>query len=280
MTVTDHAGSPSTRYSAVTRDVHRALRWRTNVNCLHAAQEAFVPIVRDEFPQAGLAMPIAFTEAQGGYMPVAVMSLAPGTNAFVGPQGNWLARYTPLLIRTFPFRLLKVEGREDFALAVDNAAVTRPDVDPSAQPFYDEGDKLTPEVQRHVDVLLEFERSRKITDLAMAALVAEDVIRPMTITRKTEGGIDQRVTGLFRVDEAALTALKPEAFLRLRDALALPLAYAHLFSLGQVRIFEDLARLKERLRHAAEGSATISPSQPPASSPAFGMVDDQTLRFD
>ena len=86
------------------------------------------------------------------------------------------------------------------------------------------------------------ERSRRGTDLAVAALAQAGVIRPWQIKLKTDQG-EQAISGLHRIDEAALTALPDDVFLKLRKASALPLAYAQMLSAGQLGIFEHLARL-------------------------------------
>jgi hypothetical protein len=90
------------------------------------------------------------------------------------------------------------------------------------------------------------ERSRKTTDLAVSALVEAGVIGPWKITVKIGHG-EQAISGLYRIDEAALSALPDEAFLKLCTASALPIAYAQLLSAGQLGIFEHLASVQARL---------------------------------
>ncbi len=93
----------------------------------------------------------------------------------------------------------------------------------------------------------ELERSRRTTDVAVAALAEAAVIQPWPIKPKAEQG-DRAITGLYRIDEAALNALADDVFLKLRKASALPIAYAQMLSMGQLGIFEHLARLQAQLR--------------------------------
>ena len=58
-----------------------------------------------EFSQAIATYPIGFIEGSpGSYMPVAVMALSKGGNLFVGPGGQWLGGYIPVLLRRTRFR--------------------------------------------------------------------------------------------------------------------------------------------------------------------------------
>ena len=81
----------------------------------------------------------------------------------------------------------------------------------------------------------------------MAALAKAGVIQPWPIKLKAEQG-ERTVAGLHRIDEVALNALADDAFLKLRKASALPIAYAQMLSTGQLGIFEHLARVQAQLR--------------------------------
>ena len=99
-----------------------------------------------------------------------------------------------------------------------------------------------------LDFLSEVERSRKATDAAVSALAEAGVIRPWQIKLKAEQA-ERAIAGLYRVDEAALNALADDVFQKLRKTSgALPIAYAQMLSMGQLGIFEHLARLQAQLR--------------------------------
>lgn len=61
--------------------------------------------------------------------------------------------------------------------------------------------------------------------------------------RKTDQG-ERKLEGLFRVNEAALNALDNEAFLSVRKSGALPVAYAQLLSMQQLRVLGELAQAR------------------------------------
>ena len=117
------------------------------------------------------------------------------------------------------------------------------------------------------------ERSRRATDLAVSALAEAGVIRPWQIKLKTEQG-EQAISGLHHIDEAALSALADDVFLKLRKASALPLAYAQMLSVGQLGIFEHLARLQNQ--PASPPVATL----PETIDSLFEMPADDVIRFE
>ena len=54
---------------------------------------------------AALDLPLAFAPAQNGISLTAVLSLEKETNAHIGPQGDWMGGYKPLMVRFHPFFL-------------------------------------------------------------------------------------------------------------------------------------------------------------------------------
>ncbi|MCQ4322411.1 SapC family protein [Pseudomonas stutzeri] len=67
------------------------------------------------------------------------------------------------------------------------------------------------------------------------------VIAPWPDTIQQAAGI--RIEGLHMIDERALAQLDDTAFLALRNAQALPIAYAVNFSIQQTHLLARLARL-------------------------------------
>jgi hypothetical protein len=76
------------RFVPVTKECHFQKKWPRPVGYEFAAVRSCVPIVAAELAMAALAMPLAFSENNGPYVLVAVMSTATNCNAFVGPGGR------------------------------------------------------------------------------------------------------------------------------------------------------------------------------------------------
>jgi hypothetical protein len=236
---------PPAQFTPISHEQHSSKAWRRPTGYSFAEAEASVPIVGSELANAAPAMPLAFMEQEGRFLLVAVLSLMPGRNLFVAPDGRWLGAYVPAMFRTYPFRLLRKQNSEEWVFCILDDAKALVDAGEKGEPFFDSEGNLTPITKSGFEVLADCERSRGRTDAAVSALAEAGVIHPWGI-RVKDGDKEQNVSGLFCVDEAAMNALSDDAFLRLRKASALPIAYAQLMSMGQLSMLERLAKLERR----------------------------------
>jgi hypothetical protein len=264
-----------TKLVALDSVAHAGKAWRRPENYAFAAQGAVVAITALEFSQVGMAMPIAFIAQGDRYESVAVMSLLPGRNMFVGPSGQWLGGYVPASLRTFPFRSVPIQGREDSALCVVEDSGLMVDADGTAEPLFNADGRLAASVEPVWKLLVEVDASRRKTALAIAALEEAGLICPWNINVKVDG-VDNAVNGLFRIDEAALNGLDDDAFLKLRRVGALPLAYIQLLSMAQLRVFAQLDRVQQQLApKQAKPQALVQ-----SLDEVFAMPSDGMIRFD
>jgi hypothetical protein len=244
---------------SVDRERHVGKGWR-RPGYTFAAANAVAPLVGSEFANAALAMPIGFIEQSGRYMPVAVMALAQGSNLLIGPNGQWIGKYVPAILRCYPFYLSRSEGKDEAILCVDedSGLVVDEDGAENVEKFFEIDGKLSPTVNAVVEVLRQVEHDRTLTDLAVAALAEANVIKPWNLTVPVG---DQRVTvsGLHRVDEAALNTLDDAAFLKLRKASALVIAYGQLISMGQTSMLAQLATIRQRMAQGAQEQPQEAP---------------------
>jgi len=201
-----------------------------------------------------------------------VLSLVPGRNIFVGSDGRWLGNYVPAWFRVYPFRFLPQKGGGEAVLSVDEGSRLVVDADSSGETFFDADGKLSPALKPIVELLRQVQRSQQATDLAVSALAQAGVIKPWQIKIKSEQG-EQAVSGLDHVDEAALGALPDAAFLKLRAASALPIAYAQMLSEGQLSVLGQLARL----HHQAKPPAVAA--LPENIDALFQLPADDTIKF-
>jgi hypothetical protein len=261
------------RLVPVTREAHSHKRWRRNESYAFAASESVVPLVATEFSRAAVAMPIAFIERSARFVPVAVLSLSPGRNLFVGPAGQWLGRYIPASLRGYPFRFARIEGENDPVLCIDEDAGLIVDADDQAEQFFAPDNGPSAALQLVWKFLTELEASRNQTELAVSALASANVIQPWRLSVNIAGQ-DKAVMGLYRIDEATLNALDDESFLKLRKSSALPLAYLQLLSMGQLAAFEVLERLQQQLASPPRPEAEFSLDE------FFDKMGGDTLQFD
>lgn len=261
----------------VARSTHANQVWRRLQTFRFAAKDHYVPIAGLEFGRVVSTMPIAFVEVAGHLAAVAVLSPEPGKNAFVAPDGRWLAPYVPLMFLTYPFRLLRQGETDQFSLWVDSDADQLSDTAQTTELFYDLEGNLAPATKAAFELLAKFEQNRVMTVAAVQTLAQEGVLCPWEF-KLSDGGRERIVRGLQRVDEVALNKLSDDGFLRLRRSQALPMAYAQLLSMGQLTVFAQLQRLRSQMAATVAPVPQSAPDARPGES--FTMIDPDSLRFD
>ena len=264
------------QFTVISRESHAGKKWQRFTGYGFASTSTVVPIVGVELARATLAMPLAFFQEAGRFVLVAVLSLTPGRNLLVAPDGRWLGGYVPAFLRSYPFALVPKQGTEQLLPCVDTDSGLVVDGNAAGEDFIGPDGNMSPALKRAFDFLSDVERSRRTTDVAVAALAEAGVIQPWPITLKTEQG-DQAVPGLHRVDEAALNALTDDVFLKLRKASALPIAYAQMLSMGQLGMFEHFARLQAQLRPQATSSLVAA--LPESLDSLLELPSDDIVRF-
>ena len=108
--------------AVVSKERHALKKWQRANGYSFAARQAVVPIVAAEMASASHAMPLAFVQDNDRFSLVGLLSVAPGTNLFVGPSGQWLGSYVPAAFRSYPFRMVRAEGSDGLMLAVDETS--------------------------------------------------------------------------------------------------------------------------------------------------------------
>jgi hypothetical protein len=234
------------QFTAISRDSHAGKKWQPFKSYGFASTVVLAPVVGVELGRAALAMPLAFLQEADRFVLVAMLSLKPGRNMLVTPDGRWLSGYVPAYVRSYPFRLLPQQGTDQLVLCIDTDSGLVVEGDAAGEDFFGPDGNISPVLKKALDFLNELERSRRATDVAVAALAAAGVLRPWQIKLKAAEGT---IAGLCRVDEVALNGLTDDVFLKLRKTSgALPIAYAQMLSMGQLGIFEHLAKLQAQLR--------------------------------
>jgi hypothetical protein len=256
--------------AVVSHDRHGAKAWRPSGGYAFASHEAAVPLVAAEFAKVALEMPIGFVELSGSYAPVGLMSPIAGRNFFIGPQGQWLGSYVPSALRAYPFALCRADGREEAVLCVDEDSGLLADNDGTAQSFFSADGSPSDAVKGILDFLSQVERNRAATNAAVAALRDGGLFEPWPISANIAGQVTP-LGGLFRLKEAALNALDDAAFLVLRKAGALPLAYLHFLSVAQLSVFERLSGAQQQLTRQRENPVSLDE--------IFASAESGILRF-
>jgi hypothetical protein len=255
------------------KEQHATSKWRRFANYSFAAGEGAAPIVASEIAKAAPALPLVFIEQGSKFELSALLSVAPGRNMCVAPDGRWLSAFIPSSIRSYPFRLVTPPGSEQSVLCIEEGCVISADNPLPGDPFFDADGKPSAFIQQAMDFLTGLERNRIVTSLAVSSLAQAGVIKPWPIKIKSEQG-DRVVNGLNCIDEAALSALPNEEFIKLRATGALAIAYAQLLSMNQLHVFEHLGKIQNQL--APKSMAPL----PDSLDKLFDRTDNLEIRFD
>jgi hypothetical protein len=231
-----------------------------------ARGELVAPVVIDEMADVAREYPIVFPKE--GRLPVALMGLEKGANAYVSADGTWRATYVPMHIRHYPFAISRVlapaaqgegdaKGDDRFVVLIDEASPAVRQTEGNAL-FGGDG-QLMPTAQQLLRMMEHMLVRAGVTERLVQAIEDAGLLRERAIRIKRDDAPDRQVAGIRVVDEAALNKMEDGAFNTLRKSGALPLVYASLLSWANFR------------------QGPIGKSHPlPAASPA---PDEDVIRF-
>lgn len=234
-----------------------------------AAAEMTMPIVFSEMADIAREYPLVFLKGQS--LPVALLGIEQGVNAYVSEDGRWLANYIPGRVRAYPFTLVANPNVADsFAVGFDAEAPEIAAKDGFA--LFDNTGQPSPTLKARMDLLQSLKQQEPRTTAMVEALRGHGILIDRAIRIARREGEDSQLTGLEVVDEQAFNALPDAEFANLRSEGLLPLIYAHLLSMANLRhgtISGKYPQLRE-----PQSAAPV-----PDMSSFFGDDDDDTLDF-
>ncbi len=185
-----------------------------------------VPLVAAEMASAQKDYPVVFSDIER-VAPVAVLSLLPEENMFVGDGGAWDANsYIPSYLRRYPFALAG-SANDQYVMVIDRACEA---IGPGAeQLFFSEG-KLSDSAQQMVDFCGKYEAESRRTLAFSERLKELDLIVAQRVTTN-QGDDEEPLATYFAVDGQKLMSLPPDVLHELAQQGYLAFIFAHLFSL-------------------------------------------------
>lgn len=267
---TEAGHSMTSDFRPISRERHAHKKWLAPRDFAFAADRHIVPIVNAEIGHAARALALGFVKTGEAFALVAVLGLTPGRNLMVGPNGRWLALYTPALLRSHPFRLTKT-GEDKMVLCVDEASglVIESAIGDAGTPFFETEGNVAPETTKMMEFVSTLQQAEQVTAGAVRAIEAAGLLEAWPITTG-EGAGASNVQGLFRINEAALNALDAQALFELRQSGGLAIAYAQLISAGNLQLLSTLLATSQK----AQAQRMTVPEK------SFLSEDDGSLKID
>lgn len=200
-----------------------------------------IPIVTKDFFTLAAEFPLVFVkgQSQDEFVPVAVMGLKEGQNLYCRTE-RWPAQVVPVTFHNPPFSIVRVdEGGEKFMVLIDEESPLVSKTE--GEPIFTERGEKTEYAQQRIDALVDNAQLTLQTQTVCRLLREKNLL----ITHRVQlqyrpESTRYNIEGIYVVDEQALNKLPDKDFLYFRKQGLLPLIYAHLTSLQQLRRISQL----------------------------------------
>ena len=195
-----------------------------------------VPVTVDEFALLQRHYPIVFSVG-GEPVPLALMGLNDGVNVFFDENG--VAReqniYIPAYMRRYPFLLARLRPDSDeLSLCFDPSAGAVGEFDEGEALF--DGDQPSEATKAILQFCEQFETAGQRTAAFIGEIKKTDLLMDGEVAIQPEGSDQPFIYRGFRmVDEEKLREMRGDELRKMNQSGLLPLIYAHLFSLSQIR---------------------------------------------
>ena len=215
---------------------HGTMKVRTVLKMGQFGQTHAVPVTVDEFGLAQRHYPIVFSIGDNP-IPIALMGLNENVNVFLDDEGKPREEfvYIPAYIRRYPFLLARLRPDSDeLSLCFDPTANAVGEFD-EGQPLFD-GDQPAEATKSILQFCEQFEAAGQRTGAFMEEINKMDLLMDGEVAIQPEGFDQPFVYRGFRmVDEEKLRNLRGDELRKMSQNGILPLIYAHLFSLTEMR---------------------------------------------
>lgn len=215
-----------------------------------------IPATVDEFPLLARHYPIIFAIGDDP-VPLVLMGLTEGVNAFMDENGVPLDRnlYVPAYVRRYPFLLARLRPDSDeLSLCFDPTIGAIGDFE-DGEPLFEENGEPSQATKSILQFCEQFETAGQRTAAFVEDLKKADLLMDGEVAIQPEGAPQPFTYRGFRmVDEEKLREMRGDELRKFNQSGLLPLIYAHLFSLSQIR---DLFA-----RQIEQGKGPIGKPQP------------------
>ena len=217
-------------------DQHGKMKVRGITSMPELGRTHAVPLTVDEFTLVQRHYPIVFSVGDSP-VPIALMGLNEGVNVFLDDNGRSLdpSLYIPAYLRRYPFLLAKLRADSDeLSLCYDPTSGAVGDFEEGEALF--EGEQPSPATKAILEFCEQFEAAGLRTNAFIEDLVKTDLLMDGEVAIQPEGFDQPFVYRGFRmVDEEKVRNLRGDELRKMNQNGMLPLVYAHLFSLSQMR---------------------------------------------
>src|ERR671912_341674 len=215
---------------------HGKMKVRTIEKAAIIATAHAIPATVDEFALLQRHYPIVFSVGENP-VPLVLMGLSEGINVFLTEEGRLHdpSISVPAYLRRYPFLLARLRpDRDELSLCFDPTAGAVGDFD-EGEPLFD-GDQPSQATKAVLEFCEQFETAGQRTGLFLEELKKSGLLMDGEVAIQPEGADQPFVyRGFQMVDEEKLREMRGDELRKMNQNGMLPLIYAHLFSLSQIR---------------------------------------------
>jgi hypothetical protein len=194
-----------------------------------------IPLTVDEFALVQRHYPIVFSVGENS-VPIALMGLNEGVNVFLNDEGQPTENiYIPAYMRRYPFLLARLRpDTDELSLCFDPTAGAVGEFE-EGEPLFD-GEQPSEATKAILEFCEQFETAGQRTSAFMQELEKAGLLMDGEVAIQPEGVEQPFIYRGFRmIDEEKLRDLRGDELRKMNQNGMLPLIYAHLFSLSEMR---------------------------------------------
>jgi hypothetical protein len=218
-------------------NVHAKMKIRPIEKAPVVATSHAIPATVDEFTLLARHYPIIFAVGDTP-VPLALMGLTEGVNAFLDENGQALEPdiYVPAYIRRYPFLLAKLtQDSDELSLCFDPTSGAIGDFE-DGEPLFEDDGQPSKATKAILEFCEQFETAGQRTGAFIEDLQKSGLLMDGEVAIQPEGATQPFIYRGFRmVDEEKLRDMRGDDLRKYNQSGLLPLIYAHLFSLPQIR---------------------------------------------
>jgi hypothetical protein len=218
------------------RNAHGNYKVRRLTGLDRVATTHAIPVTVDEFAMVQRHYPIVFSAGESP-VPIVLMGLHEGSNTFFDQNGVAVENnlYVPAYLRRFPFLLARLrEDSDELSLCFDPTAGAVGEFEEGEALF--DGDGPSEATKAILQFCEQFEQAGQRTQAFMTELQQSGLLMEGEVAIQPEGAEQPFIyRGFQMIDEEKFRNLRGDELRKLNQNGALPLIFAHLFSLSVIR---------------------------------------------
>ncbi len=222
-------------------NVHAKLKVIESGDFRRFKENHLVPIVIQDFFTLAAEFPLVFVKIAktDDFIPVAMMGLREGQNLYCQTE-QWQGGVIPISFGNAPFAISRVDDKsEQLIVLVDEESPLLSETEGEA--IFDEKGERTPYLEKRIDALTKVADQTRNTQEMCKRLVERKLLTTQKLELQHRPDAQRfNIEGIYIVDEIALNEMSDEGYLELRKMGLLPVIYAHLTSLQQLRRVSEM----------------------------------------